>query len=1042
MDLGLPERSNMNPNEVRGEVVFRRTYSRPDDKGIFESWDETVDRVIGHQKWLWERALTHQLIKGVPLKDVREDMREWVHLNHEQLDELEELRRLILDRKGILAGRTMWLGGTKLSRKRESSMFNCSFSNIETVFDVVDIFWLLLQGCGVGAKPIVGTLTGFRAPIKEIEVIRSIRTLEDKGGKEANEETFIDGVWTISIGDSAEAWAKSIGKILAGKYEADKLILDFSEIRAAGERLKGYGWISSGDEQIHTAYPAICKIMNRKAGSILSRLDIIEICNLLGSVLSSRRSAEITFVDYGNEEWEEFAKFKENCFVEEFKHRQQSNNSLMFWQKPSKEQLTEVFDIMIRNGGSEPGMINAATMKKRAPFAQGLNPCVHGDTLVHTNKGLRKVSSLMGKAFKTLEGYNSEGFFYTGNKKVYELETAYGYKVKVTNNHKLLLKGNSWKELKDIKIGEEVCIQEVDFKQELDTSLFDRGWLLGEIVGDGGFNPSKYPTYLGFWGDNQKTMYSKALKIVKNNFTNALCTSTKKPDKNGRLSLSTKYLNTFCDKYIYEGSKDFKLALEEESLSFIAGFISGFFDADGSVRGNLNKGLSIRLSQSNIPKLESVQRMLLNFGIISTLYKNRKKEGMRLLPDSNRNLKEYYCKASHELVISKSSIRKFTNIINFKDPEKRNKLEIIETNRKRAPYKDKFFSKVISIIPRGNHDVYDCTVENSHKFSANGIVVHNCAEILLASKSFCCLVEINAAKFLHDTAGMYNALRIISRANYRQTCVDLRDEILQESWHLNNEFLRLCGVSQTGSAMRDDLTEYELKNMRYSAVYHAREMAHELSTPFPKNVTTQKPSGTVSKLMNTTEGIHRPLGKYIFNWINFSKHDPLVEKLQFANYRHMNNPTDTTSILVCFPIKWDNIEFTDKIVTRKDGTKEILEINTESAIDQLERYKKYQVHWCDQNVSNTISYDIEEKNDIVNWLLNNWDIYVGVSFIFRTDPTMSARDLGYDYLPQEVVTREKYEEYVKEIEEVNFDGTDSFEELIEDECAGGMCPIK
>mgnify|MGYP001814216206 FL=1 len=47
---------------TRAEIVTRRTYNRPldHDETKFETWEQTVDRVIEHQKWLWERALTHK----------------------------------------------------------------------------------------------------------------------------------------------------------------------------------------------------------------------------------------------------------------------------------------------------------------------------------------------------------------------------------------------------------------------------------------------------------------------------------------------------------------------------------------------------------------------------------------------------------------------------------------------------------------------------------------------------------------------------------------------------------------------------------------------------------------------------------------------------------------------------------------------------------------------------------------------------------------------------------------------------------------------
>lgn len=674
---------------VRADVITRRTYSRPIHHGSeqFETWDETCQRVIEHQRWLWERALTHKKMPEIPLHDLSEDMVEWVFLNDKQDKELLTLYNLIYERKVLPAGRTLWLGGTEVARRRESSMFNCSHSNIETVYDIVDCFWLLLQGCGVGATPVVGTLTGFRKPIPRIEVIRSTRTTK---GKETNEEWFENGVWHIKIGDSAEAWAKSIGKLIAGKYEAQKLVIDCSEIRPAGERLKGYGWISSGDEAISVAYPAIAEILSKRAGALLTKIDIMDIMNWLGTVLSSRRSAEIMLCEYGSAEWEEFAKAKSRCYEPGFLHRQQSNNSLVFYRQPTYEELENIFDLMVKAGGSEPGFVNGEAALRRAPWFKGFNPC---------------------------------------------------------------------------------------------------------------------------------------------------------------------------------------------------------------------------------------------------------------------------------------------------------------------------------------------------------------AEILLGNKSFCNLVEVDVGKFIGNSSGLHQAIELAARMNYRQTVVDFRDGILQESWHLNNEFLRLCGTGVTGIVKRDDMSDYEWKNLKYSAVTAARTMAKELNLQHPKNVTTVKPSGTVSKIMDTTEGVHKPLGKYIFNWVNFSKKDPLVDNLRRAGYRILDNPSDKTGCIVCLPVKWDHIEF-DVIEKTVDGEVVECEVNLESAVDQLNRYLRIQNNYCDQNVSNTISYDVDEIPEIIDWMMENWNEYVAVSFLFRADPTKNAKDLGYAYLPQEVVTKKEYDEYITQLQPVEFDKTDSYEELEDEACATGACPIK
>lgn len=664
----------------RAMATALRTYHRPiqDGDSRLENWNQVVDRVIGHQRWLWERSLGRSL-------------------NEREEHELEQCHHLILNRYMSTAGRTLWLGGTELSRKRESCMFNCSFTHVETVYDLVDVLWLLLQGCGVGFKPVTGTLNGFRRPLHEIKVIRSNRT--EKGGETKNIETYDPDThtWTIKLGDSAIAWAKAIGKLVAGKFPAHTLILDFSEIRPAGTRLKGYGWISSGDEQIAKAFKAIAQILSDRADQLLTRMDILDIVNWLGTILSSRRSAQISLFEYGQPEWDEFAIAKKEWWINDKAHRQQSNNSLLFYNKPSREELESLFQLMLDSGGSEPGFINAAEAERRAPWFKGCNPCV---------------------------------------------------------------------------------------------------------------------------------------------------------------------------------------------------------------------------------------------------------------------------------------------------------------------------------------------------------------EILLGNKSFCNLTEVNVLAFKGDKVGLENALRLAARMNYRQTMVDLRDEILQEAWHLNNQFLHLCGVGLTGIRARPDLTSYDYKRMRNITVSAAYSMANELNSPLPKNVTCVKPSGTISKIMGTEkwgevpEGVHMPLGRYIFNNITYSRHDPLVDRFRAAGYTVIEKPYEPESVLVKFPVKYENIPFERKTVTRKNGQVEEVEINTDSAVTQLEWYRTLQETWCEQNVSNTISYDPSEVPEIIDWFMENWDSYVGVSFIFRNDPSKNAEDLGYAYLPQEVVTKDDYEAYVSMLSPIDYDGLEMRDELSEEACASGACPVR
>ena len=647
---------------TRAQVVTRRTYNRPLDKAgtKFETWEQTIDRVIDHQRWLWVRA------------------KDGVALTARENQELADLRDLYLKRIACPSGRTLWLGGTDVARRREASQFNCSFGQVQTVHDVVDAFWLLLQGCGVGFEPIVGTLNGFSRPI-EVTIKRSTRS---NRGFEHNVEYTQGDVHVIEVGDSAEAWAKSIGKLLAYKGNASRLIIDFTQIRPAGERLSGYGWISSGDDTISKAFKEIAGILNKRAGELLDRIDILDVLNWLGTCLSSRRSAEIAVMPYGAPQWEEFASAKKDHWIDN-PQRAQSNNSLLFHKRPDPAELDNIMQMMIDAGGSEPAFINAEAATKRAPWFKGVNPC---------------------------------------------------------------------------------------------------------------------------------------------------------------------------------------------------------------------------------------------------------------------------------------------------------------------------------------------------------------AEILLGSKSFCNLVEFD----LNKTNGVdFNMVRywikLLARANYRQTCVNFEDGVLQRAWHELNEFLRLTGVGLTGIVTWEHLDKPErFKMLRMAAKMGAHEMADELGLPRSKAVTTVKPSGTLSKIMDTTEGVHKPLGKYIFNNIRFSKHDPLVEVLRDANYRIFDDPYSEDSVLATFPVSYENVEFTEV-----DGK----HVNMESAVQQLERYKMMVDNYVDHNCSVTVSYDPSEKDAIVEWLLENWDSYVGVSFIFRNDPTKTAEDLGYPYLPQEVVDEETFKAYEAQLLPIDLEAANSLEEL-DEACSTGACPIR
>ncbi len=215
-----------------------------------------------------------------------------------------------------------------------------------------------------------------------------------------------------------------------------------------------------------------------------------------------------------------------------------------------------------------------------------------------------------------------------------------------------------------------------------------------------------------------------------------------------------------------------------------------------------------------------------------------------------------------------------------------------------------------------------------------------------------------------------------------------------------------------------------LQSLRAQAHKGANSMAEEFGTPMPKAVTTVKPSGTLSKIMDTTEGVHKPLGKYHHQQHHVLQDDPIIASLEAAGYKVFDKPFEPSSKLVAMPVCYDDVSF-DEVETDR-GT---VHVNLESAVEQLDRYKLLMDNYVDHNCSVTISYDPSEVPAIIDWILTNWDTYVGVSFIYRNDPTKTAEDLGYAYLPQEVITEEDYAAYTSQLKPLDLSGLTSDDNL-------------
>ncbi len=424
----------------------------------------------------------------------------------------------------------------------------------------------------------------------------------------------------------------------------------------------------------------------------------------------------------------------------------------------------EVFDRIVKSAwtSGDPGMVFLDRMNNgpSSPTpelhqVEATNPCVTEDTFVMTDEGPKQVRDLIGFGFKVMVNGKpwetaEEGFFSTGVRKVYKITTREGFVLKATGDHpvkrvKMLTRDRietGWVDVADVRLGDRLLLH--DHREAggwKGLYGFGEGYLLGLLVGEESANQRIKRISV------DSTQRRKDAELLSSSFLRA---SASLRHEISTISQTEMIMELALEFGIVPGHKEVSEKIEKTSSEFHKGFLRGIFDADGSVQGSQEKGVSVRLAQSNLNTLQTVQRMLLRLGIFSRIYTDRRPSGEVSLPDGKGGSKLYQIKPQHELVISNENILRFAELIGFGDVEKQEKLEQLLSGYKRSLNRERFVVEVEKIEFYGEEEVYDLQVPGINAFDANGFYVHNCGEQPLYPNEACNLGSINLGLFVKD----------------------------------------------------------------------------------------------------------------------------------------------------------------------------------------------------------------------------------------------------------------------------------------------------
>jgi len=304
-----------------------------------------------------------------------------------------------------------------------------------------------------------------------------------------------------------------------------------------------------------------------------------------------------------------------------------------------------------------------------------------------------------------------------------------------------------------------------------------------------------------------------------------------------------------------------------------------------------------------------------------------------------------------------------------------------------------------------------------------------CGEIILRPNGFCNLSEVivRAGDTCETLCNKVELATILG--TFQSTLTDFR--YLRKAWRINAEEERLLGVSLTGimdnsllNGSNSDGLADTLTRMKNHAVSTNKDWAEKLQIPASAAITTIKPSGTVSQLVDSASGIHPRHNPYYIRTVRADVKDPLATFLKDQGVPCETDVTNPSNLVFSFPVASP----TGSVVRSDRG-----------AIEQLEHYLSFKRHWCEHNPSITVYVKEHEWMDVGAWVYKHLDDVGGVSFLPHSDHV-------YQQAPYQDLSEADYQQLAANFPSIDwnmFDGYEKAEDTTngsqEYACSSGAC---
>ena len=324
-----------------------------------------------------------------------------------------------------------------------------------------------------------------------------------------------------------------------------------------------------------------------------------------------------------------------------------------------------------------------------------------------------------------------------------------------------------------------------------------------------------------------------------------------------------------------------------------------------------------------------------------------------------------------------------------------------------------------------------------------------CCEIGLRPYQFCNLCEVNVSDV--DSQDELNN-RVATAAFFGTLQAGFFNfHYLRPIWAKTTQKDALLGIGMTGIGS-GEILKYNLDIAAHVAKTMNSMISAVIGTNEAARLTCIKPSGTTSLVLGTASGIHAWHAPYYLRTMRFNKNEDLAAYLMVNHPELCEDdvlrPADTVCVRI--PVK------------APEGSI----LRTETALDTLERVKKFSTEWIKpghingdntHNVSATISINSERlyvttpdgyqevviggRNEweiVGEWMWNNRDVYNGLS-------VLPAFNHTYQQAPFEDISEEEYNKRISSLHSVDLTKVTELDDSVDfgqvSACSGSQCEI-